>query len=156
MRSRAPDERAGVRAGGDGPRQGRRRARTRTGRWQTAAWDTWRHTDPETPAAPLVLPLPAIRSTTARLVVDEGDNRPLPIGTPAIQLRTYRLLFSRERADELWLVYGKAGLTAPRYDMALLDAQIRSSAARDVAAESRAADGLRSAKAGRGRCSGES
>jgi hypothetical protein len=68
-------------------------------------------------------------------VVDEGDNQALPIGTPTIVLRTYRLRFMRESPAEIWLVYGKAGLTAPQYDLALLDARLRTSDARVVTAE---------------------
>jgi hypothetical protein len=68
-------------------------------------------------------------------VVDEGDNQALPIGTPTIVLRTYRLRFMRESPAEMWLVYGKAGLTAPQYDLALLDARLRTSDARVVTAE---------------------
>jgi hypothetical protein len=41
----------------------------------------------------------------------------------------------RESPDQMWLVYGKAGLTAPQYDLALLDARLRSSEAREVTAE---------------------
>jgi hypothetical protein len=118
-------------------RNGRRGGRT-AGDWETAAWASWRHADPDTPAAPLVLPLPhlpAPGSATGRLVVDEGDNQALPIGAPTIVLRTYRLRFMRESPAEMWLVYGKAGLTAPRYDLALLDARLRTSDARVVTAE---------------------
>jgi hypothetical protein len=126
-------------------KNGRRGGRT-TGDWETAAWASWRHADPDTPAAPLVLPLPhlpAPGSAPGRLVVDEGDNQALPIGTPTIVLRTYRLRFMRESPAEIWLVYGKAGLTAPQYDLALLDARLRTSDARVVTAEAeRPAAGL--------------
>jgi hypothetical protein len=118
-------------------KSGRRGGRT-AGDWETAAWASWRHADPDTPAAPLVLPLPhlpAPGSATGRLVVDEGDNQALPIGSPTIVLRTYRLRFMRESPAEMWLVYGKAGLTAPQYDLALLDARLRTSDARVVTAE---------------------
>lgn len=126
-------------------KSGRRGGRT-TGDWETAAWASWRHADPDTPAAPLVLPLPhlpAPGSAPGRLVVDEGDNQALPIGTPTVVLRTYRLRFMRESPAEIWLVYGKAGLTAPQYDLALLDARLRASDARVVTAEDeRPAGGL--------------
>ncbi len=115
-----------------------RRGRRTAGDWETVAWATWRHADPDAPAAPLVLPLPRLPapgSATGRLVVDEGDNQALPIGSPTIVLRTYRLRFMRVSPAEMWLVYGKAGLTAPQYDLALLDARFRSSDARVVTAE---------------------
>jgi hypothetical protein len=103
--------------------------------WETAAWGSWRHADPETPAAPLVLHLPALKSATGRLVVDEGDNQALPIAIPTIELRTYRLRFMRASPDGMWLVYGKDGLTAPRYDLALLHARLRTEEASEVKAE---------------------
>jgi hypothetical protein len=117
-------------------KDGRRRGRG-AGDWETAAWASWRHADPDTPAAPLVLRLPHLPvpgSATGRLVIDEGDNQALPIATATIVLRTYRLRFMRESPDEMWLVYGKAGLTAPQYDLALLDARLHSSEAHEVTA----------------------
>jgi hypothetical protein len=118
-------------------RNGRPRERM-AGEWETAAWISWRHADPDTPPAPLVLHLPHLPvpgSATGRLVVDEGDNQPLPIATPRIELRTYRLRFMRESPGEMWLLYGKAGLTAPRYDLALLGARLRTSEAYEVTPE---------------------
>jgi hypothetical protein len=117
-------------------KDGRRRGRG-AGDWETAAWASWRHADPDTPPAPLVLRLPRLPvpgSATCRLVVDEGDNQALPIATPTIVLRTYRLRFMRESPDEMWLVYGKPGLTAPQYDLALLDARLPLSEAHEVTA----------------------
>jgi hypothetical protein len=109
-----------------------------TGDWETAAWASWRHADPDTPPAPLVLHLPRLPvpgSVAGRLVVDEGDNQALPIAAPRIELRTYRLRFMRESPGEMWLVYGMAGLTAPQYDLALIEARLRSSETREVTAD---------------------
>jgi hypothetical protein len=105
------------------------------GRWQTRAWGSWRHADPDTPATPLILRLPTVGATTGRVVVDEGDNQPLPIERPRLELRTYRLRFVRETQDEVWLVYGRAGLSAPRYDLALLESRFSRAEASEVAAE---------------------
>ena len=117
------------------------------GEWETAAWASWRHADADTLSAPLVLHLPHLPApgfSTARLVVDEGDNQALPIDTPRIELRTYRLRFMRESPGEMWLVYGKAGLTAPQYDLALIEARLRSSEAHEVTADDeRPAAGVR-------------
>jgi hypothetical protein len=104
-------------------------------RWQAQAWGAWRHADPDRAAAPLVLDLPSVDSTDARLVVDEGDNQPLPLEQPVLELRTWRLRFVRETAHELWLVYGRRDLEAPRYDLALLDARLRADAANEVSAD---------------------
>jgi hypothetical protein len=54
------------------------------------------------------------------LIVDEGDNSPLQISGPKLYLPTYRLRFIRRSDDDLWLMYGRQGLAAPRYDLALL------------------------------------
>ena len=126
-------------------RSDRRRERT-AGDWETAAWASWRHADPDTPPAPLVLHLPDLPlpgSAAGRLVVDEGDNQALPIATPRIELRTYRLRFMRESPGEMWLLYGKAGLTAPQYDLALLAARLRTPEVHEVTPEAeRPASGL--------------
>jgi hypothetical protein len=117
-----------------------RRSRNQ-GRWTTEAWGTWRHTDPDRAAAPLVLQVPPLESTDARLVVDEGDNQPLPLGQPALETRTWRLRFVRETGAELWLVYGRRDLDAPRYDLALLRDQLNDAEASDVTAEPEQAPG---------------
>jgi hypothetical protein len=105
------------------------------GRWQTRAWGTWRHTDPDSPAAPLVLDLPSVATTDARLVVDEGDNRPLPLDRAWLDMRTARLRFVREGSQELRLMYGRADLGPPRYDLALIEPRLRAENAVEVTAE---------------------
>jgi hypothetical protein len=104
-------------------------------RWETRAWETWRHSNPDEAAAPLVLTLPSIDSTDARVIVDEGDNQPLPLEPPVLEVRTCRLRFVRETGAELWLVYGRRDLGAPRYDLALLGYKLREEAATEVTAE---------------------
>jgi hypothetical protein len=49
------------------------------------------------------------------LVVDEGDNTPLPV-TAARLLPAHRLRFFRERNAPLRFVYGNVNMTPPRYD----------------------------------------
>lgn len=104
-------------------------------RWQTRAWEVWRHADPGQGAPPLVLDLPAVAAADARLIVDEGDNPPLPIEAPTIELNTWRLRFVRETGDALWLAYGRPDLAAPRYDLALLDSLLKAEPAVEVQAE---------------------
>lgn len=105
------------------------------GRWETVAWSTWRHTDPDRETPPLMLDLPTLDSTDARLVVDEGDNQPLPLEKPRLALHTRRLRFVRETGDALTLVYGAAGLGQPRYDLALLEARLRQEPAAPITAD---------------------
>ena len=105
------------------------------GRWRTEAWGTWRHSDPDRAAAPLILELPPLESTDVRLVLDEGDNQPLPLGQPVLETRTWRLKFVRESGAALWLAYGRRDLDAPQYDLALLRGRLTDAAASEVTAE---------------------
>ena len=80
----------------------------------------WRNLDAGREAPPLSLRVPARAGSELMLVIDEGDNSPLQIASPKLYLPTYRLRFIRRSDDDLWLMYGRDGLAAPRYDLALL------------------------------------
>jgi len=80
----------------------------------------WRNGDASREAPPLSLRVPVHAGSDLMLIVDEGDNSPLQIGHPKLYLPTYRLRFVRRGEDDLWLMYGRQGLAAPRYDLALL------------------------------------
>jgi hypothetical protein len=86
----------------------------------TLAQTTWRNSDPAHIAPPLSMQVPALAGEELLVIVDEGDNSPLQIENPRLYLPTYRMRFIRRSAAPLWLVYGKYGLAAPRYDLALL------------------------------------
>jgi hypothetical protein len=105
------------------------------GGWQVLAWRSWRHADPEREAPPLAIDLPSVASTDARLILDEGDNQPLPLERPVLELRTWRLRFVRETGDGLWLVYGRRDLAAPKYDLELRETRLKQEAAHEVVAE---------------------
>jgi hypothetical protein len=107
----------------------------RRGRWrETVASSTWIHADESTPALTLTLQVPAMQSAEAYLVIEEGDNSPLPIAPPTLLLPTYRLRFYRDRVDtRLTLLYGRPGLRAPTYDIALLAPELVGAAATEVA-----------------------
>ncbi len=92
----------------------------------------WSNTDPDAPAAALTLRLPALKTTEARLVVDEGDNSPLPITSVKLLLPAYRMRFLRESEGPLTLYYGRKDLAAPRYDLALLAPRLMGTAAEEV------------------------
>jgi hypothetical protein len=88
---------------------------------ETLAGATWRHADPDTTAPPLILNLPAtLRSGSVMVVVDEGDNRPLPVTSVRLELPFYRVRFFYPADGRLNLLYGQDGLTAPRYDLELI------------------------------------
>ena len=100
---------------------------------RAVAGATWRHADPETPAPLLSIPLPPLPGTEALLAVDDGDNSPLPLEAPRLQLPARRLRFFREGTGKLSLLYGRDGLEAPRYDLALLAPRLLGAPAHELA-----------------------
>jgi hypothetical protein len=104
-------------------------------RWlDRLARDNWAHVDQDTPATDLTVPLPPIDSKALLVIVDEGDNMPLPLTAARLLLPAYRLRFFRERSQSLRLVYGNADLTPPRYDLTLLAPQVLGVTATEIAA----------------------
>ena len=87
--------------------------------YDVAATATWRHSN-DGRARPLTLPLPTLAETDLRLVVDEGDNAPLPIAGVRLLLPSYRVRFYRPAGSALRLLYGRDDLQVPQYDLALL------------------------------------
>ena len=55
--------------------------------------ETWRHADEQTPARPLPLRVETMPETEILVVVDEGDNAPLPLTKARLLLPSYRLRF---------------------------------------------------------------
>lgn len=92
----------------------------------------WRHADPESAAPALVLAVPVLRQTAFELVVEEGDNAPLPLAPPRLLLPTVRVRFFHPGGG-LRLLYGQPGLAAPRYDLGLLAPRLLGEAAREIA-----------------------
>jgi len=66
------------------------------------------------------------------IVVDEGDNAPLPILSAKLRLLSFALRFVSP-GTSLTLVYGNSSLAAPRYDLALVSSQILGQPARSIA-----------------------
>jgi hypothetical protein len=93
---------------------------------------TWTHSDPETPAPPLILKIPSLQTAEARLAVAEGDNSALPIESARLLLPSYRLRFFRESDADVTLYYGCSDLGAPRYDLALLAPRLTGEAAEEI------------------------
>lgn len=100
----------------------------------TIAATAWRHGDPELPAPALSMELPALRVAELALVVDEGDNAPLPLRDAKLLLPAYRLRFFRDDHTPLTLLYGRPDIAAPRYDLALLAPRLLGAPAQDVTA----------------------
>lgn len=57
---------------------------------------------------------------TVEVVVDNGDDAPLPIANVQLEMRQRKLCFSAPTAQPVTLFYGDAGLDAPQYDYARL------------------------------------
>ncbi len=93
---------------------------------------TWRHADPETPAPALTLELPPLAGDTLVLLIDDGDNSPLPLAAPQLLLPAWRMRFFVGQG-EVKLFYGQPGLAAPRYDLALLAPRLVGAAAHEIA-----------------------
>jgi hypothetical protein len=79
---------------------------------------TWGHADPEIAAPALTLKIPSLKTTEALVVIEEGDNSPLPITAVSLLLPTQRLRFFNQA--NLSLYYGQKDIEAPRYDLAIL------------------------------------
>lgn len=82
------------------------------------ATDSWRHTDPAQPVPVLTLSLGTVRESALTVVVDEGDNEPLPITRVRLLLPAYQLRFYHPEGP-VQVVYGREDLRAPKYDLAL-------------------------------------
>jgi hypothetical protein len=95
----------------------------------------WRHDNVDGSAAPaLSLQLPPPPSDRLQLIVSEGDNVPLPITGVELQLPMYRVRFHRPAQTALSMLYGRPGLAAPEYDLALLRREVLGSAATEITA----------------------
>lgn len=118
-------------------------------KWVEAA-RPWRHTGPG-PAPPLTLDVPANAGKTVDLVLDEGDNAPLPLGRMRLHLETWTLRFFHPGGRGVRLLYGRNDLGEPRYDLSLIAAQLDPTQAREVTlAPEPAADRKDSARVPRG------
>ena len=101
--------------------------------FETVANKAWTHTDQEVPAAALSILLGTTRTEQLVVVVDEGDNRALPVTKARLLLPSYRIRFYHP-GRPLTLVYGRDDASLPRYDLALLAPQVMGAEAREIAA----------------------
>jgi hypothetical protein len=100
--------------------------------FEERASGTWGHADEHTAARPLQLRLGTMPETELLLVVDEGDNAPLPLTAARLLLPSYRLRFFRAGREPIRLAYGRDDLLAPRYDLALLAPRVMGAVATEV------------------------
>jgi len=91
---------------------------------------TWSSSQPEVEPPALVFGLQGTKHV--ELVVDEGDNMPLPITSATLEMPAVALRFYNP-GSPLTLLYGNARATAPQYDLALLAPRVLGEPARDLA-----------------------
>jgi hypothetical protein len=65
------------------------------------------------------------------IVVDEGDNAPLPIVSASLRLPSFAFRFVSP-GTSLTLLYGNPSIAAPRYDLALVSSQLLGQPARAI------------------------
>jgi hypothetical protein len=94
---------------------------------------TWQHAIEGSPAPPLEISFPRQSRRELLLIVEEGDNRALPISAARVRLPAWQLRFFRPPGP-LRLLYGHSDLTEPRYDVALSPAAMSGPAREIVAA----------------------
>ena len=97
----------------------------------TVAAGAWRHFDRLSPAPSLALALPPMRWSEALVLIDDGDNSPLPLVSADLLLPAYRLRFYRPVPGQLRVVYGRPDLEAPKYDLRLLSTAVLSETAEE-------------------------
>ena len=74
------------------------------------------------------------RKHSYSLVVDEGDNAPLPITKARLLLPSYRLRFYHAGNAVLNMAYGRDDLQPPQYDLALLAPRVMGARATEISA----------------------
>jgi hypothetical protein len=94
----------------------------------------WRHTDEQAATPALSLQIGPTDATELWLIVDEGDNAPLPLGRARLLLPLYRLRFFAPQGAGLRLLYGRDDLQPPRYDLSLLAPTLMGAPATEVSA----------------------
>jgi hypothetical protein len=100
---------------------------------------SWSHDDPEAPASPFEIALgDRLPSDSLFVLINDGDNQKVPLTAATLLLPSYRIRFFRQAGKSLTLLYGRADLGAPSYDLALITPRLLDAPAQDVspAAES--------------------
>ncbi len=93
---------------------------------------SWRSSEPELPPPALTIDLPYHPARRLEILIDEGDNAPLPIESAQLLLPAEALRFTHP-GTALFLLYGNPRVGAPRYDIALLAPRLFAEPAREVA-----------------------
>lgn len=92
---------------------------------------TWRNTDPETLPPAFEAEISIRDARAIEVVIDEGDNAPLPIVSAQLLLPSRALRFQHP-GTPLSLLYGNRRASAPRYDIQLLAGRLFGEPAREL------------------------
>jgi len=103
-------------------------------RFNRQASQVWTHADQAVSAPALSLPLPDSSGGELFLVIEEGDNQPLPIEKASVLMPAYAVRLYRPANLPLRMFYGKDNLASPQYDLQLLTPQVLGRPATEVAA----------------------
>jgi hypothetical protein len=112
--------------------------RRRSAALEVLAAAPWVHADQQSAAPLLTIALPATGQRELWLIVEEGDNAPLPVASVRLLLPSYRLRFFRLSESPLRLAYGHRSLPPPQYDLSLLASRVMGAAASDAALDAAA------------------
>lgn len=104
----------------------------RNRRAETIAFSPWRAADPEQLPPPLSIDLSGRRARSIEIVIDEGDNAPLPLASARIFIPSVALRFHHP-GTPLDLLYGNRHVISPRYDIALLGPRLFGEPANEIA-----------------------
>ncbi|HEX7150491.1 MAG TPA: DUF3999 family protein [Thermoanaerobaculia bacterium] len=91
----------------------------------------WEAGDPELTPPPLRFDASVGHTKIVDVVIDEGDNAPLPLTSAQLLLPSYAVRFHHP-GGPLFLLYGNAQLRAPRYDLTLLAPRLFGEPAREL------------------------
>jgi len=111
----------------------------------------WVHAESDTPAPALILAIPPATRDDLQVVIEEGDNEPLPLERPELLLPGYELRFLSDGASRMRLLYGRIDIGAPAYDIALLGPRLVGVPANEAGLEAEGAPVARATKAMPGR-----
>jgi Protein of unknown function (DUF3999) len=103
----------------------------RNRRAQTIASSPWRSADPELLPPAFEAGFVVRDARAIEVVIDEGDNAPLPITSAQLLLPSRALRF-HHTGKPLFLLYGNRRASAPRYDLALLAPRLFGEPAREL------------------------
>lgn len=91
----------------------------------------WRSVESGGVQRSLRLELPHRAPRAIEVVIDEGDNAPLPLASAQI-LMPLRALRFQHPGTPIFLLYGNRNATAPRYDLTLLEPHLSRTPAREL------------------------